>query len=352
MYKRQGVYVYVVAALAALAALAAGACDRGNAQSARRVEVVSVRAVRVMRENVARPISVTGTLGAKEEIALSFKIGGVVRGILVDAGDVVRAGQLLAALDVREIDAAVARASSAAAKAERDLTRARKLYADSVVTLSQMEDAETGAQIARADLEAARFNRRYATIVAPADGVILRRESEPGETLAPGARVLVLGSRERGTVMRIGLADRDLVRVARGDRADVRFDALPGREFVGRVSQVSGSADRSTGTYTVEVSLQNASGLASGLVGAVQIYPAVATRAFVVPIESVLEADGDRASVFALSPDGKHAQRRQVRVAFIDGNRVAIATGLEGVSSVLMDGAAYLNDGAAVRIVQ
>jgi multidrug efflux system membrane fusion protein len=348
MFKWQAVQLNVVAALVALTV---AACDRGNAQNATRDDVVSVRAVPVVQEHVARPITVTGTLGPKEEIGLSFKIGGVVQSIAVDAGDVVRAGQLLAALDVREIDAAVARASSAAAKAERDFARARRLYADSVVTLSQMEDGETAAQIARADLEAARFNRRYATIVAPADGVILRRESEPGETLSPGAQVLMLGSRERGTVMRVGLADRDLVRVARGDRADVRFDALPGRVFVGRVSQVSGAADRATGTYSVEVSLQNAAGLASGLVGAVQIYPAVATRAFVVPIESVLEADGDRASVFSLSADGKRAQRRKVRVAFIDGDRVAIASGLEGVSSVLLDGSAYLNDGAAVRIV-
>src|SRR5688572_12035270 len=199
MFKRQAVQVNVAAALVVLAV---SACDRGNAQNARPDDLVPVRAVPVVQENVARPISVSGTLGPKEEIGLSFKIGGIVQGIAVNAGDVVRAGQLLAALDVREIDAAVARAGSAAAKAERDLARARKLYADSVVTLSQLEDSETAAQIARADLEAVRFNRRYATIVAPADGVILRRDSEPGETLLPGAQVLVLGSRERGTVMR------------------------------------------------------------------------------------------------------------------------------------------------------
>src|SRR5687767_3042987 len=99
MFKRQTGQVYVVAALAALTA---AACDRGNAQNAERAEVVSVRAVRVVQENVVRSITASGTLGAKEEIALSFKIGGVVQAIAVDAGDVVRADQLLAALDVRE----------------------------------------------------------------------------------------------------------------------------------------------------------------------------------------------------------------------------------------------------------
>ena len=68
--------------------------------------------------------------------------------IAVDAGATVAAGQLLAALDPREIDAAVTRAESAAEKAERDLARARRLYTDSVFTLSQFQDAETGGRFA------------------------------------------------------------------------------------------------------------------------------------------------------------------------------------------------------------
>jgi RND family efflux transporter MFP subunit len=202
----------------------------------------------------------TGTLGPKEEIPLSFKIGGVVSRVLVDAGARVRMGATLAALDLSEIDAAVTRAQSAADKAERDLLRARRLYGDSVVTLAQLQDAETGGEIARADLETARFNRRHAVIVAPAGGVILRREAEPGELVAPGAQILVLGSNARGAVVRVGLADRDVVRVRRGDRASVRFDALPDREFAGVVAEIAAAADPLTGTYRVEVSIPSAPG--------------------------------------------------------------------------------------------
>ena len=310
-----------------------------------------VRVAEITREALAPPVVATGTLGPKEEISLSVKIGGVIRQVRVDAGAIVRAGDTLAALDLSEIDAAVARAQSATDKSERDLARARRLYADSVVALAQLQDAETAAEVARADLETARFNRRYAVIVAPASGVILRRQAEPGELVAPGAPVLVLGSHARGVVLRVGLADRDVVRVARGDRAVVRFDALPEREFAGRVTEIAAAAEPGTGAYAVEIALPEAARLASGLVGQVEIRPSAGRSTTLVPIEALLEADGAEASVYALSADGGRAERRRVTVAFIVGDRVAVTRGLDSVGAVITDGAAYLDDSAAVRVV-
>jgi RND family efflux transporter MFP subunit len=299
---------------------------------------------------LARPIVGDGTVRPKEEIALSFKVGGVIARIAVDAGDAVRAGQTLAALDLKEIDAALAKARSAAAKAERDLARARRLYADSVVTLAQLEDAQTAAEQARADLDAAAFNRRYAVIVSPSAGTVLRREAEPGENVSPGSPVLVLGSRARGNVVQVGLADRDVVSVRKGDSAVVHFDALPGETFEGRVSQIAAAADPGTGTYAVEIALRDGGTLAAGLVGRMEIRPSRGASATLVPVEAVLEADGDNATVYALSADSARAERRRVRVGFIDGDRVAVTDGLDDAAAVVTDGAAYLNDGTAVRV--
>src|SRR6185312_9813032 len=161
----------------ALAGLVLVACSRSGAdQSTSSAEAPAlVRAAPVTDTVVARPILATGTVAPEDEIALGFKIGGVIARLPVDVGDRVRAGQALAALDLREIDAGLAKAKSGAAKAERDLARARRLYTDSVVTLAQLQDAETGDEVARADLQATTVNRHYSVIVAPAAGVVLRR---------------------------------------------------------------------------------------------------------------------------------------------------------------------------------
>jgi membrane fusion protein, multidrug efflux system len=121
-------------------------------------------------------------------------------------------------------------------------------------------------------------------------------------------------------------------------------------EFQGRVSQVAAAADPGTGTYTVEVSLRGATDLTAGLVGQVEIRPSNGAPTTLVPIEAILEADGAQATVYALSADRTHAERRRVTVAFIDGDRVAVARGLEGVTSVLTEGAAYVDEGAIVRV--
>ena len=322
----------------------------GKSLPADRETAALVRVAPVTEATITPPVIATGVLGPKEEIALGFKIGGVIARVRVDPGASVTAGDTLAALDLSEIDAAVARAQSAADNAERDLARAQRLYADSVVTLAQLQDAETGTTAARSDLETARFNRRYALIIAPAAGVILRRDKEPGELAAPGAPVLVLGSTARGAVLRAGLADRDVVRVGLGDSAVVRFDALPGRELAGRVSEIAAAADPMTGTYRVEVRLPEAVGLASGLVGQVEIRPRASQPVLLVPLDALLEADNDRATLF-VSTNGR-AERREVIVAFLAGDRAAVAANgsLAAGEQVITEGAAYLRDGQPVAV--
>jgi membrane fusion protein, multidrug efflux system len=332
--------------------LAIVGCARGRAAvpGARTDDPVAVRVAPVTLEQVTRPVTATGTLGSKEEVPLSFKVGGVIAQLRVDEGQAVRAGDTLALLDLSEIDAAVVRAKSAADKAERDLARAQRLYGDSVATLEQAQNAETGRDVARAELETATFNRRYAIIVAPASGVILRRSAEPGELVQAGVPILKLGSHARGVVVRAGLADRDVVRVRLGDRAVVRFDAFPDRTFEGTVTELAGASDPMTGTYDVEVTVPSAERLASGLVGQVEIRPAATHPVALIPIESLLEADGSHAAVFAVSADGRRAERRSVTIAFLTGDRVAVTSGLEGVTTVVTDGAAYLDDGTMLRI--
>ena len=343
------VRIALTASALGLAALAPAACTRGRADTPRLDEPTPVRTATVTLERLAPPVTATGVLGPKEEVPLSFKIGGVIARVLVDEGRTVRSGDTLAALELREIDAAVARARSGALKAERDLTRAQRLHADSVVTLEQLQNAQTGLDMARSELESASFNRRYAIIVAPTAGVVLRRSAEPGQLVQAGTPIVTLGSSARGVVLRAGLADRDVVRIARGDRAQVRFDALPGRTFEGTVTEIAAAADAMTGTYRTEVALPEAARLASGLVGEVEIRPQARQEFALVPVDALLEADGDKATLFVLSPDGRHAARRAVTIAFLSGERAAVA-GLTGAQAVITDGAAYLNDGSAVRV--
>lgn len=339
-----------VVVVAVVAFLVAG-CGDGRATNEPARSAVPVRVAQVSATTTAPTIHGTGLLGPRDQIALSFKIGGIVERVLVESGDRVVRGELLAALDPREIDARLRQAESAAEKAARDFARAERLHADSVATLEQLQDARTAREVAAAALEAARFDHRHATIVAPASGVILVRSAEAGELVAPGQPILALGSRERGSVVRVGLADRDALRIRHGDRATVRLDLRPPRAYVGEVAEIAGAADPATGTFRVEVAVTPEEDLGAGLVAAVEIRPSAATPVALVPIEAVLEADGDQAVVYSVDAATGRARRHTVELAYLDGAEVAITSGLEGVTQVVTEGSSRLAAGDSVKVI-
>ncbi|MFL5618137.1 MAG: efflux RND transporter periplasmic adaptor subunit [Gemmatimonadaceae bacterium] len=333
----------------ALIFLLATACRSSDAHDAAVTARIRVRTAPVVLAALDEPAIGAGVVASHDEFPLAFKIGGVVAAVFVREGDVVRAGETLAELDLREIDAQVTRARSAVAKAQRDHARLQALHADSLAPLAQLQDAATALELARADLQTASVNRRYASVVAPSAGRVLRRTAEPGQTLAAGAPVLTIGGSTGGTVLRVGLPDRDIVRVRVGSPATVRLDAFPDRLLTGRVRQIAGAATAGTGTYAVEIALDDASGLSVGMIGSATIAAAGRGSLPTVPVDALLEADGDRASVYVVS--GDRARRRAVRVATIQGDRVAVREGLAGATSVVVTGATYLSDGAAVTVL-
>jgi RND family efflux transporter MFP subunit len=315
-------------------------------------ELVPVRVVRPSMRRELPPVVLTGTLGAKEEIPLAFKIGGVVTRVAVEAGQAVREGQVLAEISLTEVEAKVAAAREARDKAERDLARLRALHADSVATLSQLEDARTQFEVAQAQLGAAEFNRRYAVIRAPAAGIVLRRQLEAGQLVGANLPVFVLRSARRGMVLRAAAADRDAVRIAVGERATVTFDAFPGDRFGAQVERVAVAASPVSGTYEVELAMEpTRRTLVSGLVGRAVLRPTGDVALPFIPAEALLEADGPWAAVFVLAPDGATVRRVRVRVAFLDGTMAAIAGGLADTAHVITSGATRIAEGDRVRVI-
>ena len=132
-------------------------------------EKIFVKTAQVTKEEISLPIHTSGKLYSKTELKLSFKIAGIIEKILVEEGQKINKGQLLAKLDQSEISAQVMRAKSGFQKASRDLERVKRLYADSVATLEQMQDATTGFDIAKSNLKVAEFNLKHSAIYAPTD---------------------------------------------------------------------------------------------------------------------------------------------------------------------------------------
>src|SRR5215469_603541 len=264
-------------ALMALAGLTVVAACTSHATDAADPAATPVRAQIATSGPGAPTLSTDGTVASKDEMHLSFKVGGVIKEIDVEEGQPVRAGQKLAEIELTEINAQVAQARALEQKAHRDLARGERLYADEVISLEQLQDLRTQAALQKAQLESAEFNRGYSVITAPYDGVVLRKLSQEREQVPAGQAVLIVSGQKRGYVVRVGLSDREIVQLKLGDPSRIHMDAYPGRSIEGSVSEIANAADQRSGLFPVEIRVDSPQlALASGLVDKVQVYPSTA----------------------------------------------------------------------------
>jgi RND family efflux transporter MFP subunit len=340
-----------LALAAALLTIIASCSSRKSEDAAPATRTVNVAPVATAPLGDA--LRAVGLLAPKDEARLSFKVGGVIDSIAVEEGAAVKQGQVLAILKQAEIGAMLEQARQAAAKAERDLGRAKALFADGVATEEQVQDLTTALTVAKAVLHSAEFNSRYARIEAPANGVVLRKLAEANELVQAGQPVLVVSGLERGWIVKTSLADRDIVHVSLGDTVGVAFDAYPGRSFTGRVTNVSSAADAATGTFPIEVQVDaGGTRFVQGLVAKITLAPkgAQTTAATVVPLQALLEANGGEAYVFVFDAAAKTVKRVSIRIGRIAEEQIEVLAGLHPGQQVVIDGAAFLADGEKVRL--
>jgi multidrug efflux system membrane fusion protein len=339
----------VLATFVAGLAITTTACSSHAQPASHRATPVRVQAATT---GPAMPaIATNGIVATKDEMRLSFKVAGVIKRIYVEEGQTVRRGERLAEIELTEIDAQVAQVRALAEKAQRDLDRGERLYADQVISLEQLQDLRTQALLQESQLQGIEFNRKFSVIAASQDGVVLRKLSQERELVPAGQAVVVIGARNRGYVVRAALSDREVVQLKLGDPAEILMDAYPGRAIKGTITEIANAADAQSGMFPVEVRFGSTPvPLASGLVAKLRVYPASSREAALtyVPISAVVEGDHDRASVFVVN--GNRVKRRGVRVAFIESAGVALTSGLQPGERVVTDGALYLEDQEQIEV--
>lgn len=314
--------------------------------------IANVKVIKAVAENVSIPIHASGILTSEEEMKLSFKTGGIVDGIRVKEGDRVKRGDVLASLNLSEINAQVNLARNGYDKALRDRNRVKSLFADTVATLEQLQNAETALNLAKSNLDIMLFNLEHSLIRAPGDGVILKQLVNQYELVAPGYPVFIFGITGKRWVVRSGLPDRDIIRINPGDSAAVTFDAYAGIIFSAVVERISEISDPMTGTYQTELKLDGMGyRLASGFIAGLEIFPSQRESLVMIPVGAIVEADGTAGHIFYVTDSGT-VKKSEVSIETLKGSEAAVKGLPAGVSEIVSEGAAYLRDGERVQIVR
>lgn len=317
-----------------------------------------VKTVTAKQQLYAKPIHVSGIIEHKTQQKLAFKIPGFVDQIYVKQGDRIHQGQLLASLDLEEIQAELQQAKANTVLAKNELNRAQRLFEKNTISKAQLDQAQAQLDIANAVERKAQFNLRHAEIKAPADGVILQRFIEQNELLAAGSPAFLVSNQDDGWIIKTTLADKDFLRLNLDDTASVHIPALAEQDTQAKVSELAASAGLFQ-TYTVELSLiEPNSQLVDGLVSHITISPQAKETRILLPSSAMVRATRPQDSkalyseidIFVLNSQ-QQAELRKVLISGIDGDQLVVTQGLNAGEKVITLGAAYLTHLQKVKVV-
>jgi RND family efflux transporter MFP subunit len=340
-----------------------------------------VEVTRPVRRDLVRTISLSANVEAFEQAPVYAKVGGYVDRILVDIGDHVIEGEVLATLEIPEMGSQFAQTEHELAQGQAEVTKAEAeatlqklavarshgLRAKDAITEQDLDEARARALKAKADLELTRARResaaarvaelrtvmQYATLRAPFAGVVTRRFVDRGALVQASSSnnspLLIVA---RTDTMRVvaDVPEPDVPFITRGNPAVLTVAALPGRTFESRISRYAEALDPVSRTMRTEVDVSNVDGtLRPGMYGTVTIAMETHANAITVP-EVVVRREKTRAVVYIV--DGDRAATRIVTPGLAAEGRLEILEGIGDADRVITSGASGLSEGTPVQVVE
>ncbi|MGD2113810.1 MAG: efflux RND transporter periplasmic adaptor subunit [Acidobacteriota bacterium] len=307
---------------------------------------VPVRTVTVRPEDVVEMLDLPADLRPDRRAVLAAEVPGTVESLLVEEGDRVAEGELLATVDIRALEQALAEARAVHERAADEHRRAETLYEKRSITRSDLVAARTEKDVAVARLDSAKLQLDKSRLEAPWAGVVTATRVEVGDYAVPGQAMVELVDSDPLKV-RAPVPATDVPYVQVGEPVTVRISSLPGEEITGRVVRLAAELDPGARTLGLEVEIPNPHGrLKPGMLARVRIPRQRLEGALLVPLEAPIDLE-DRKVVYVVV-DGA-AERRTVELGPTIGERIVVERGLEPGDRVIVQGQSRVAPGERVE---
>jgi HlyD family secretion protein len=354
--------VVVLGASALVASCSRGPAERGeaaNAAGGKRAAVLTVSAAQLEPVELARTVTVNGSIYAWQEVIIAPEVGGYrVAEVNVDVGDHVKRGQSLVELSTALLEADVATKQAILKQREAELVnadsaleRGKSLANMNVLSQSDLDKLNSdalakraGVESARADLEASSLRLKFTHVTAPDDGVVTSRTVTVGQIAQAGSEMLRV-LRNNRIEWRGEIPEARITELRAGQSATIT--TADGKSFKGTIRVVAPTIASSNRTGLVYVDLSPDERLRPGMFarGEIEIGRA---PAFTVPLQSVVSSDG-YSYVFVLR-SGDTVERRRVETGAVRTDQIEVIEGIEAGEMIVGKGAGFLKDGDVVNV--
>lgn len=335
--------------------LALAACKGGGAgetkakpgEEKKGPEAVPVEVAQASRRAIAASYTGTAPLEARAESQVIAKTSGVALSVLVEEGQVVRAGQTLVRLDAARAELQAAQSAAMMRKLESNYARSRQLADQKLISANDNDQLRYDLENARAANKLANLELSYANVKAPISGVIAQRSIKAGNFVQINTPIFRIVDTSRLEAV-LNVPERELATLKPGLPVQLQVDAMPGKTFIGTVDRIAPVVDSGSGTFRVISTFAGGGVLQPGMFGRLRIDYDNRADALVVPRMALLDDEGDPA-VFVVR-DNK-VTRVPVKLGYLDGAWAEIREGVKPGDQVVIAGKTALRDGSVVQVL-
>lgn len=303
----------------------------------------------VEQGDIARTIVLPGTVQPIRTVGINAQVSGALLEIPVEEGDRVDEGQILARLDVRELQAQLRSAEASFEVAEDALERSTQLLDRQIITRPEFEADRTAFEAARSQLDQLRTRVEFADVRSPISGVVSVKAVQAGDIIGTQGRLLEIAEVDT-LVVRVQVSELDVVQIRPGDPVTVELDALPGQALQASVRRVFPIADPATRLIPVEVALSSgdAARVRPGFLARVAFQLDPKPNANLIPAGAIVSRGGGE-GVYVVSDST--VVLRTVTPGLTAAGMIEIVDGLSVGERVVTLGANLLRDGSKIRDV-
>lgn len=301
-------------------------------------------------ETVVYKLRFNGDVTPVQQATIFSKVSGTLEHEYVDMGDRVDENQTLALIDTTELSQQVQQTSATYLNARLNFERTKELAEQNLVSRQDLDNAEAGMKVAKANYDAAGTRLSYAHITAPFSGYITKRYLDAGASVtANNATLFVLMDLSAMKIV-VNVLEKDVPSVKIGKKAIVTVDAYPEKEFPGTVTRFSNAIDLATRTMAIEVDIPNREYLLKpGMFATVIMLVEEHRNVITVQTQAVLQDDK---GYYLYITENNTAKRQDVTIGIEQNNRTEILSGLEASDNVITMGQQFVKDGGPVTIIK
>jgi membrane fusion protein, multidrug efflux system len=326
-------------------------------------EVRPVKTVEVAAAQSTKELNYSGSVKARYDVNLSFRVGGKILERAVNIGEHVKSGDLLAKIDASDYQLGVAKAEADLAAATRQVEtyalnkrRAQSLFDQNVVSRSELDQrnlaydqAVSSRKAAATALEQAKNQLSYTNLYATADGIVTQVESEPGQVVSAGSPVVTIALDGEKEVV-IAVPETDIAQFKLGKIVQAHFWARKDLTLNGTVREVAGSANAQSRTFNVRVSLPANPDIRLGMTAMIAAQGEEAQAGFDLPLSAVAKVN-DQTVVWVVNRSSSKVEMHPVTVGGFSATGLHVLSGVSAGDVVVAAGTQFMTEGMKVDIL-